>query len=107
MQKFDGSVANLVEAANHSAGKLVNLLAHHFTCFRDESTFEKRTVRIMKRPQILAADIWAAFNEESYGEFTDIDSITMFAGIPPSSLSITNSRLTRVKITAYHKFCTH
>jgi hypothetical protein len=34
----------------------------------------------MKRPQILVADIWAAFNEESYGEFNDIDSITMFAG---------------------------
>ncbi|KAH0317250.1 hypothetical protein KCU71_g5526, partial [Aureobasidium melanogenum] len=77
--KFDGSVANLVKAANNSAGKLVNLLAHHFTCFRDESIFEKRTVRIMKRPQILVADIWAAFNEEGYGEFHDIDSITMFA----------------------------
>jgi hypothetical protein len=35
----------------------------------------------MKRPQILVADIWAAFNEESYGAFNDIDSITMFAGI--------------------------
>jgi len=34
----------------------------------------------MKRPQILVADIWAAFNEESYGEFNDIDNITMFAG---------------------------
>lgn len=34
----------------------------------------------MKRPQILVADIWAAFNEESYGEFHDIDTITMFAG---------------------------
>lgn len=33
----------------------------------------------MKRPQILVADIWAAFNGESYGRFTDIDSITMFA----------------------------
>ncbi|KAG9635198.1 hypothetical protein KCU64_g15114, partial [Aureobasidium melanogenum] len=77
--KFHGSVANLVKAANNSAGKLVNLLAHHFTCFRDESIFEKRTVRIMKRPQILVADIWAAFNEEGYGEFNDIDSITMFA----------------------------
>ncbi|KAI5203850.1 hypothetical protein E4T39_03866 [Aureobasidium subglaciale] len=78
---FDGSVANLVEAADNSAGKLVNLLAHHFSCFKDESTYEKRTVRIMKRPQILVADIWAAFNGESYGEFYDIDAITMFAGI--------------------------
>ncbi|KAI5204946.1 hypothetical protein AUEXF2481DRAFT_97722 [Aureobasidium subglaciale EXF-2481] len=76
---FDGSVANLVAAADNSAGKLVNLLAHRFSCFKDESIYEKRAVRIMKRPQILVADIWAAFNEESYGEFHDIDSITMFA----------------------------
>lgn len=103
VQKYDGSVANLVEAANNSAGKLVNLLAHHFTCFRDESVFEKRTVRIMKRPQILVADIWAAFNEEGYGEFNDIDSITMFAGTSHSLPLTTSIRLTRKKIIAYHK----
>lgn len=34
----------------------------------------------MKRPQILVADTWAAFNGESYGHFDDIDTITMFAG---------------------------
>ncbi|KAI4760113.1 hypothetical protein E4T52_04267 [Aureobasidium sp. EXF-3400] len=81
IEEHFGSVAGLVETADNSAGKLVNLLAHHFPCFRDESVFEKRMVRIMKRPQILVADIWAAFNEESYGAFNDIDSITMFAGI--------------------------
>ncbi|KAI4851370.1 hypothetical protein E4T44_02176 [Aureobasidium sp. EXF-8845] len=79
LEEHFGSVADLVGAAENSAGKLVNLLAHHFPCFCDESVFEKRTVRIMKRPQILVADIWAAFNEESYGDFNDIDSITMFA----------------------------
>lgn len=26
------------------------------------------------------ADLWAAFGGESYGEFKDIDKITMFAG---------------------------
>lgn len=33
----------------------------------------------MKRPQILIADSWACFNGQSYGEFHDIDQITMFA----------------------------
>lgn len=33
----------------------------------------------MKRAQILISDIWACFNEQGLGEFTDIDSITMFA----------------------------
>ena len=73
-------MVNLIAAAEHSAGKLVNLLAHHFISFNDSTKFERRTVRIMKRPQILVADIWAAFNGEIYGEFNDIDAITMFAG---------------------------
>ena len=34
-----------------------------------------------KRAQILIADLWACFNGESYGEFHDIDKITMFAGM--------------------------
>lgn len=33
----------------------------------------------MKRAQIFVADIWACFEGESYGEFRDIDKITMFA----------------------------
>jgi hypothetical protein len=37
-------------------------------------------VRFLKRAQILVADLWAAFDGESYGEFNDIDKITMFAG---------------------------
>ncbi|KAL1304034.1 hypothetical protein AAFC00_000472 [Neodothiora populina] len=76
---FHGSVAELIKASENSAGKLVNLLAHHFICFNDCAKFERKTVHIMKRPQILVADIWAAFNGEDYGHFNDIDSVTMFA----------------------------
>ncbi|KAF2227145.1 hypothetical protein BDZ85DRAFT_59085 [Elsinoe ampelina] len=76
---FDGSVANLVQSADKSAGKLTNLLAHHFACFRDESTFDRKKVRFLKRPQIFVADLWAAFDGQSYGEFHDIDHLTMFA----------------------------
>lgn len=36
-------------------------------------------MRILKRAQILVADMWACFNGESWGEFRDIDKITIFA----------------------------
>lgn len=55
------------------------MLADRFPCFRDEHTFEKRKVRILKRAQILVADLWAAFEGEGYGEFNDMSKITIFA----------------------------
>lgn len=76
----DTSVVRLIQEADHSAGKLVNLLAKHFPCFQDQGRFEGRKVRFLKRAQILVADLWAAFNSTSHGEFHDIGHITMFAG---------------------------
>ncbi|EED13144.1 conserved hypothetical protein [Talaromyces stipitatus ATCC 10500] len=78
-EKFDGSFVNCIYDANKSAAALVNLLADEFSCFRDEASFDGRTVRFYKRAQILVADLWACFDGESYGEFNDIDKITMFA----------------------------
>ena len=79
----DMSVVRLVQEADHSAGKLVNLLAKHFPCFQDQGRFEGRKVRFLKRAQIFVADLWAAFNGASYGEVHDIGHITMFAGECP------------------------
>lgn len=80
LQKYQCSFTNCIKAANHSAAALVNLLAREFPCFRDEVSFENRkSVRLLKRPQILVADLWACFNGSHYGEFDDIDKITMFA----------------------------
>lgn len=76
----DVSVVRLIDEADHSAGKLVNLLAKHFPCFRDEGRFDGRKVRFLKRAQIFVADLWAALNGTGYGEFYDINHITMFAG---------------------------
>ncbi|TKX19812.1 hypothetical protein C1H76_8010 [Elsinoe australis] len=77
--EFEGSVAKLIERADGSAGKLVNLLAHHFECFRDQATFDRKKVCFLKRAQIFVADVWAAFDGQSYGSFDDIDRLTMFA----------------------------
>lgn len=80
LQKYQCNFTNCIKAANRSAAALVNLLAHDFPCFRDEVSFENRkSVRFLKRPQILVADLWACFNGSDYGEFDDIDKITMFA----------------------------
>ncbi|EME40723.1 hypothetical protein DOTSEDRAFT_74309 [Dothistroma septosporum NZE10] len=75
----DHAVARLIHRADKSAGKLVNLLAHHFPSFRDEVKFDGRKVRLLKRAQILVADQWAALNGTGLGEFHDIDHLTMFA----------------------------
>jgi hypothetical protein len=78
--RTDMSVVRLIEKADHSAGRLVNLLVKHFPSFRDETRFEGKRVRFLKRAQILVADLWAAFNGTGYGELDDIDHLTMFAG---------------------------
>ncbi|KAM7201183.1 Protein of unknown function (DUF2419) domain containing protein [Naviculisporaceae sp. PSN 640] len=80
-QKYQCSSVNLIKAAKGSAARLVNLLADDFPCFRDEHRFETRRkpIRILKRAQIFVADVWAAFEGKGYGEFRDIDKITMFA----------------------------
>lgn len=76
----DLSVVRVIKKADHSAGKLVNLLAKHFPCFRDEARFDGRKVRFLKRAQIFVADLWAALNGTGYGDFHDIGHLTMFAG---------------------------
>ncbi|MCJ1346000.1 hypothetical protein MMC31_004211 [Peltigera leucophlebia] len=79
--RFDGTFVNCIEEANGSAAALVNLVVENFPCFRDEACFDGKKVRFYKRAQILVADLWACFEGESYGNFHDIDTITMFAGI--------------------------
>lgn len=71
---------NCIAQSHQSAAKLVNLLATNFACFRDEHSYEGRSVRLLKRAQILVADLWACFDGEGFGQFYDIDHITMFAG---------------------------
>ncbi|EGE08008.1 Queuosine salvage protein [Trichophyton interdigitale] len=78
-EKYECSFTNCIAEANGSAAALVNLLAQNFPCFRDESEFCGKKVRFYKRAQILVADLWACFQGQSYGEFHDIDKITMFA----------------------------
>ncbi|KAI4214933.1 MAG: hypothetical protein LQ351_002648 [Letrouitia transgressa] len=77
--QFSASFKTCIERADRSAAALVNLLVAHFPCFNDVQHFEGREVRFYKRAQILVADLWACFEGGGYGEFHDIDTITMFA----------------------------
>ncbi|KAK9378423.1 uncharacterized protein V2V93DRAFT_376159 [Kockiozyma suomiensis] len=78
-KEFGGSFVDCIEKADKSAIALVKLVVEKFPCFRDESEYEGKTVKIYKRAQILVSEIWACFNQHSYGDFNDIDEITMFA----------------------------
>ncbi|XP_050428477.1 queuosine salvage protein isoform X2 [Adelges cooleyi] len=79
LKKYKGSFLNCIIEANNSAQKLLLLISENFSYFRDESFYNNKKVFIYKRAQILIADIWSSFAGCGYGEFHDIDSLTMFA----------------------------
>lgn len=78
-QKYDGQAVRLVERAERSVVRLVELLARDFSSFRDVASYRGRTVYFYKRAQIFCADLYGAFGGQSWGEFSDIDKLTAFA----------------------------
>lgn len=78
-EKFNGHFMNAINQADNSAVNLVNIVAENFEDFRDVSTYNGIETPILKRAQILTADIWGALKGKSYGNFHDLDSITIFA----------------------------
>ncbi len=79
LKKYQGQAHYLVEAAQQSAVKLVQLLSQDFPSFRDEATYKGKTVLFYKRAQILAADLYGAFHGRRWGAFDDLDQLTAFA----------------------------
>lgn len=79
IEKFDGSFKNVVEKADNSANKLLDLILENFQCFRDEAVYNQETVGLYKRAQILIGDIWACFQNKGLGYFHDIEEISAFA----------------------------
>lgn len=75
---YDGSYTSLVEAAGGSAEKLVELLVA-MPLFRDIATYRGRDVPILKRAQIVSADLARAFEGVGWGWFADLDRLTIFA----------------------------
>ncbi|XP_071136989.1 queuosine 5'-phosphate N-glycosylase/hydrolase-like [Mytilus edulis] len=79
VEKYDGSFVNCIEKCEKSAESLLKLVVEEFPSYRDVADYNGEKVGIYKRVQILIADIWACFEGKSYGEFNDINFITMFA----------------------------
>ncbi|XP_038208371.1 queuosine salvage protein [Zerene cesonia] len=79
LHKYNGTFETCVQEANKSAAKLLHIVVENFPCFRDEAMYKERRVSLYKRAQILVADLWNFFGGTGWGEFKDIDVITMFA----------------------------
>uniref|UniRef100_A0A1E1VZE1 Queuosine 5'-phosphate N-glycosylase/hydrolase n=2 Tax=Pectinophora gossypiella TaxID=13191 RepID=A0A1E1VZE1_PECGO len=79
LKQYNGTFQTCLKMADKSAVKLLEIIVDNFPCFRDEAVYEGKTVSLYKRAQILVADLWNFFGGKGWGEFTDIDKMTMFA----------------------------
>ena len=79
IKDYEGHAHRLVESAGYSALKLARLLAKKLASFNDIAEYQGRKVIFYKRAQIIAADLYGAFNGKKWGRFTDMDKITAFA----------------------------
>lgn len=79
LEKYDGQFANAIASCGRSAVALVKLLVRDFPNFDDASEYAGRRVKLLKRAQILPADLWGAFDRQGLGAFDDIAELTAFA----------------------------
>ncbi|KAL5014040.1 hypothetical protein ScPMuIL_008310 [Solemya velum] len=79
LQKYDGSFVNCIRHCEKSAQRLIKLVVNDFPSYRDMLEYNGKKVSFLKRVQILIADVWGCCEGQSYGEFSDIDTVTMFA----------------------------
>ncbi len=78
LEDFNGSFTGLVESAASSAGRLVELLRNR-PYFNDVEVYHQMAVPFFKRAQIIAADLSLAFQGQGWGQFYDLDQMTIFA----------------------------
>lgn len=76
---FGGSPARLVEEAHGDAARLAGLVAANFSSFRDTTVYRNHAVHFYKRAQILAGDLFGAFNGDKWGAFKNLHDLTAFA----------------------------
>lgn len=84
LERYNGSVYEMVKACNRSALKLVELIRSNLKSYRDQCMFNGREVYFLKRAQIFAADLHYAFLGDNgevaeHCRFDDIEKLTMFA----------------------------
>ena len=79
LEQYAGQFSRMVEQAQGSAVKLASLLIHHFPSFNDTALYRRQTIRFYKRAQICVADLYSAFGAQQWGEFNDLEQLTIFA----------------------------
>lgn len=79
LKKYQGTFVECIKACSGSAEKLLKLIVNEFDSFRDEADYQGYRVSFYKRAQILIGDIWSCCKGQGYGEFYDIDYITIFS----------------------------
>ena len=77
-ERYDGRYLALVDAADHSAARLVGIL-DQLPSFHDVATWHDLEVPFYKRAQLAAADLSRAFDGAGPGRFDDLDQLTAFA----------------------------
>ena len=78
LERFNARFTDLVDAAESSAGRLVQLLKN-MPYFNDVAAYDGCEILFYKRAQIIAADLSLAFQGRGWGHFKDLDQMTIFA----------------------------
>jgi hypothetical protein len=78
-ERFHGRFSNVLEAISFDAIELVRLLVGELSSFRDEAVYKGRGIRFYKRAQILAADLYGAFQGKGWGKLSRVQELTAFA----------------------------
>jgi hypothetical protein len=79
IESSGGRFGTAVEQAGRHARRLAYLLAETFPSFRDAPTYRGRTVAILKRAQICAADLHQCWIRQGYDGLRGMDELTVFA----------------------------
>ena len=77
-ERYDGRFTNLIDDAERSAARLVEIL-DRMELFHDVSRYRGMEVPLYKRAQITSTDLALAFDGKGLGRFDDLDRLTMFA----------------------------
>ena len=76
--EFSGNFCKILDTANHSAAKLIEILTR-MPHYQDQSQYHGKTVLFLKRAQITVSDLNIALNGKGRGYFSDIADLTIFA----------------------------
>ncbi|MDY0095377.1 MAG: queuosine salvage family protein [Candidatus Vecturithrix sp.] len=79
LEKYDGTFINVLQRASQNAVALVKEVVANFPSFNDVAIYEQQPVYFYKRAQLLVSDLYGAFEGEGYGEFLNLEELTIFA----------------------------